>query len=84
MFTCLNANISQGMILYRELKKTTDLIRQVYGGLTLAVYVLIVSYFAATAHIFLGYKGEAEKVIMICIFSSGVMWILAAEFHHSV
>jgi len=72
------------MELYRELRKKTGLITDLYGNNLLAVYITSVCYFAEAPHVLLGKRGHTEKAIMIYFVLTGVMWVMAAEFHKNV
>lgn len=47
-------------------------------------YIVCVSYYAETPHILLGERGNLEIVVLAYFLISGVVWILAAEFHNQV
>lgn len=58
----------QGFILYKELKHTTELIKNVFGNAMIGYYLSSVAYLAEAPHIFLGNRGNHEKIVMIHSF----------------
>ncbi|CAL8102551.1 unnamed protein product [Orchesella dallaii] len=74
--------IDKGLQLYRQLKKTNDFVREMYGDTLLASYISFLAYTVEAPHIFLGRRGEAEKAIFIFYTFTTIIWILAAEFHY--
>ncbi|CAL8102579.1 unnamed protein product [Orchesella dallaii] len=77
-------DIQKGMKLYRRLKKKLDAIAHLYGHQILTFYITSLTYYAQAPHVFLGKRGNAEKLIMGYYTVSGVVWIVAAEFHKHV
>lgn len=69
---------------YRKLKGTTDHLRNLYGNALICYYVSAVAYYAEAPYVLLGNRGQAERIIMIYFAVSGVIWIIAAEFHNDV
>lgn len=59
-------------------------IDSVFGNLLMTYYIVCVSYYAETPHILLGERGNLEIVVLAYFLISGVVWILAAEFHNQV
>ncbi|CAL8070643.1 unnamed protein product [Orchesella dallaii] len=78
------ADIQQGILLFRELQGTSNLIRKLFGNQMLAFYISAVSYYAETPYILLGNRGESERAIVIYFLINGLNWVLAAEFHHNI
>lgn len=79
-----SCGVEQGILKYRKLKHATNLIRKVYGDTLLGYYVSTIAYYAEAPHILLGIRGQAEKFLMAYFAISGVIWLIAAEFHNSV
>ncbi|CAL8102576.1 unnamed protein product [Orchesella dallaii] len=77
-------DIQKGMELYRRLKKKVDAFAQLYGNQILAFYITSLTYYAQAPHVFLGKRGNAEKLAMGYYTLNGVIWIVAAEFHKNV
>lgn len=59
-------------------------IDSVFGNLLMTYHIVCVSYYAETPHILLGERGNLEIVVLAYFLISGVVWILAAEFHNQV
>lgn len=72
------------MELYRELSKTTKLIKKVFGNSIISYYVATVAYLAVAPHVLLGNQRNFEKIIITYSAFSFLLWIIAAEFHHQV
>lgn len=66
------------------MKAAIDDVRQVYGNSFLGFYVATVSNFAEAPHLILGSRGNVERLVMIYFSVSGVVWLIAAEFHDVV
>lgn len=47
-------------------------------------YLSSVAYLAEAPHIFLGNRGNHEKIVMVYSVFSTLIWVTAAEFHHQV
>ncbi|CAL8102560.1 unnamed protein product [Orchesella dallaii] len=76
--------IWKGNELYRSLKANAELTTRLYGRIILAFYIASVCYFAQAPHVFFGERGNIEKLAMAYLTLTGVVWILAAEFHKNV
>lgn len=72
------------MELYRELKKTTELVKKLFGNSMIGYYVSTVAYLAVAPHILLGNQGNFERIVTIYSTFGVLLWIVAAEFHHQV
>ncbi|CAL8070637.1 unnamed protein product [Orchesella dallaii] len=77
------ADIKQGILLYRKLKETSNLIRILYGNQILAFYISSVAYYAETPYILLGNRGDSERGVVIYFLINGLNWLVAAEFHYN-
>ncbi|CAL8102545.1 unnamed protein product [Orchesella dallaii] len=78
-------DIQKGTELYRNLKRKTDLITELYGNGLLSYYITAVCYYAEAPHILLGKRGDTEKAIMVYFgCTTSVLWILGAEFHKNI
>lgn len=53
------------------------------GNALIGYYVSNVAYLAEAPHVLLGNRGDFERLIMIYATASTVVWIVAAEFHHT-
>jgi len=74
----------QGVELYRELRKKTTLITDLFGTNLLTFYITSVCYYAEAPHVLLGKRGNTDRAMMIYFATTTIIWILGAEFHKNV
>lgn len=71
-------------VKYRQLKESIDKVRNLFGNALVAFYLSAVANYAESPHLMLGSRGDVERLVMIYFGISGVMWLIAAEFHNKV
>ncbi|CAL8102570.1 unnamed protein product [Orchesella dallaii] len=77
-------DVQKGNEFYRRLKSKAKLITNLYGNQILGFYITSICYYAQAPHVFLGKRGNTEKLIMAYFTLTIVGWIVAAEFHKNV
>lgn len=79
-------NIDKGVILYKKLKQATDFCCRQFSNFLLASHISYVTFFVNAPYVFIGNddQNSTMKIFIVYFATSGTVWFLAAEFHHSV
>lgn len=77
-------HFNKNLEAYQRTRETTNLVQSSMGGLLFSTCLASVSYYAQSYYVWMGYRGEPEKLVLLVFGFSTLIWIIAAEFHFKV